>query len=115
MNLQYINTQSFTYRAYEGKTEILADGRHTGNYTKTYADPVQYEGNISVPYGYAQQQMFGQDIRYTHILMMSDPTVDIREDGLVEWNNHVYEIQAVSPSLNYLAVALKRRTLGTGE
>lgn len=113
MTLQYINTQTFQYKAYLGKTEALSNGRHTGHQTLSYDDPVEYEGNISVPYGYVAQQMFGQDIRYTHILLMEDPNADIKESGLIICNGHQYEIQAVRPSLNYLAVALKRKTLGT--
>ena len=110
MRLQYINTTTFQYRAYLGKTEVLSNGRHTGHSEPSYADPVEYRGNISVPYGQASQQMFGQDIRYTHVLVMEDPNADIKEDGLIDWRDNTYEIKAVRPSLNYLNVALKRRT-----
>lgn len=109
MRLQQINLTTFDYRAYLGKREKLTeDGRHTGINEPEYDAPVQYEGNISVPYGYAAQQMFGLDTRYTHILVMEDPEADIHEYGLIDWKGDTYEIQAVRPSFNYMQVALRK-------
>lgn len=116
MRLQRINMTEFGYRALTGTAEVLtADGRHTGNYQPSYADAVSYEGNISIPYGYATQQWFGLDTRYTHVLVMEDPDADIKEGGLIEWKGNTYDITAVRPSINQLAVALKKRTTVGGE
>lgn len=109
--LQKINMTQFEYRAYRGKQERLTpEGRHTGEPELIYDDPVAYEGNISVNYGYAAQKAFGLDTNYTHVLIMEDPDADIKEEGLIDWNGDTYEIRSVVPSLNYLSVSLRKRT-----
>lgn len=102
------NETDFVYKGYVSKTEVLNNGKHTGKFTITYADPVTYTGNISAPSGQAQQELFGMETRYSHVLLMDDPNVDIRENGLIEWKGYTYEIKAVRPSLNVLAVALMK-------
>ena len=110
MRLLRRNTTVFEYRARSYETETRSSGRHTGNYNPVYAAPVQYRGNISPPSGYVQDQLFGVNTQYTHVLLMDNPNVDIREDGLIDWKGDTYEIRAVRPSLNVLAIALKKRT-----
>lgn len=110
MRLLKRNTTVFDYRKYLGEEEILKNGHHTGNYAPAYDEPVQYRGNISAPSGFATDQLFGINTQYTHVLLMDDPDADISEDGLIEWKGAVYEIKAVRPSLNVLAVALKKQT-----
>ena len=110
MRLLKRNTTAFDYRAYAGKDERFRGGMHTGVMKTEYADPVQYRGNISVPSGTAAPNMFGLNVQYTHILLMDDVNADIRENGLIDWRGDTYEITAVRPSLNVLAVALRRRT-----
>ena len=114
MKLLRRNTVAFEYLACIGKTETLSNGRHSGNYDPTYATAVQYRGNISPPSGYAQAELFGVNTQYTHVLLMDNPKADIREDGLIDWNGDTYEIKAVRPSLNVLAIALKKRTKNNG-
>lgn len=116
MRLQRINMTEFSYRALTGTAEKLTEtGRHTGIPEPQYGDGVSYEGNISIPYGYAAQTWFGLDTRYTHVLVMEDPDADIKEGGLIEWKGNTYDITAVRPSINQLAVALKKRTTVGGE
>lgn len=111
MRLLRINLTEFSYRAYVGKTERLTEaGRHTGTYDNEYAPGVPYEGQITIPSGMTNPRMFGLDANYTHILTMEDPETDIKEQGLIDWNGDEYEITAVRPSINYLSVALKKRT-----
>ena len=110
MRLLRRNTTVFGYRAYEGEQEVLVNGHHTGNYQPSYATAVQYRGNISAPVGFVTDQLFGIDIKYTHVLLMDDPDADIAEDGLIDWKGAIYEIKAVRPSLNVLVVALKKQT-----
>ena len=112
MRLLHRDTTEFTYSAFAGKTEILKDGKHTGKFELTYADPVSYTGNISIPYGQAQQQLFGIDTRYTHVLLMDDPEVPMREDGIIECNGVKYDIKAIRRSHNVLSVALIERLPG---
>lgn len=106
------NAIEFTYTPCNGKTEILKDGKHTGKYEVSYGNPEDYVGNISTPSGQSQQTLFGINTVYTHVLLMDNPDADIQEDGLIQWKGNVYEVKAVRPSLNVLAVALKKRTVG---
>lgn len=110
MRLLKRNTVVFDYRQYLGEQEILKNGHHTGNYAPAYSDPIQYRGNISAPSGFATDQLFGINTQYTHVLLMDKPDADIEESGLIEWKDAIYEIKAVRPSLNVLAVALKKQT-----
>lgn len=103
------NLTEFCYLAYVGKTEILNGDKHTGKYSITYADPVYYEGNISTATGLSTQEWYGLDKQYTHVLLMNVPETDIREDGLIRWKGGEYEVRAVRPSINVLAVALRYR------
>jgi len=112
MRLLKRNLTEFTYTALEGKTEILKDGKRTGRFELSYSEPVPYEGNISTPSGLAQQQLFGIDTRYSHVLLMEDPETDIRIDGLIQWKGKTYEIRAIRPSLNVLSIALMERLPG---
>ena len=104
------NSTVFRYYEVTGTTEVLKDGKHTGNYKATYSDPVTYRGNIGLPNGTATDNLFGLNTPYTHVLLMDDPKAAIKETGIVEWQNVLYEVRAVRPSLNVLSVALKRRT-----
>ena len=113
MKLLRRNTTVFEYRAYAGESEVLIDGMHTGNCQPAYADAVEYRGNISAPSGFVTDQLFGVDTKYTHVLLMDDPNVDITEEGLIDWKGDTYEVRAVRPSLNVLAIALRKRTRNT--
>ena len=66
--------------------------------------------DISAPSGFATDNLFGINTQYTHILLMSDMNADIKEYGLVVWKEDEYDVQAVRPTMNVLAVALKKRT-----
>lgn len=115
MRLLRRNTSVFSYRAFAGEQEVLKDGRHTGNTKPLYAEPVQYRGNISAPSGFATDNLFGVNTKYTHVLLMENPNADIKEDGLIDWNGSSYEIKAVRPSINVLAIALKKKTANHAE
>lgn len=104
------NTQPFTYRKRTGQEEVIADGLHTGNWVPAYAEGVTYRGNISIPSGFAANEYFGINTRYTHVLMMDDPDADIAEDGLIEWRGDEYLIKAVRRSLNVLTAAIEQVT-----
>ena len=110
MRLLRRNTTTFQYLKNDGEEETILNGRHTGDYAPKYADPVTYRGNISSPSGLATDKLFGIDIQYTHVLLMDKLDADITEDGLISWNGALYEIKAVRPSLNVLAIALRKQT-----
>lgn len=113
MRLLMRNTTRFEYLAYDGvETDLNEDGEHTGEFHPEYGNPVIYRGNISTPSGQTQQTFYGEDIRYTHTLVMDDPNAQISEHGMIRWKGHMYEVTAVRPSINSLTVALKRMTDG---
>lgn len=109
------NMKPFTYRKYLGESDLdEITGEHTGEPVIRYGEPEPYDGNISAPSGFANQTLFGKDTRYTHVLVMDNPEADIKATGLIEQNGKTYEVRAVRPSLNVLAVALQEQTENTG-
>ena len=111
MKLQRRNTVLFQYKPVIGQEERLLNGMHTGNYGPVYGDPVVYRGNISVPSGFATDNLFGVNTQYTHVLVMDNVNANIAEDGLIEWNGSKYDVKAVRQSINVLSAALKKRTV----
>lgn len=116
MKLLKRNCTEFEYYAYTGlDSDVNEDGLHTGIWKPIYGDPVTYKGNISSPSGAAVQAFDGLEIRYTHVLVMDNPNIDIRETGYIVWKGRKYDINAVRPSLNVLSVALQQRTEDHGD
>ena len=111
MRLMKRNTKKFVYKAHTGEEEVLCDGMHTGIYTPTYTEGVEYTGNISAPSGFVTPDLFGIETNYTHVLLTDKPKADIKEDGLIECEGVTYEIRAVRASLNVMSVALKEVTV----
>ncbi len=111
-----INETTFEYLPPDGEeTDLNEDDEHTGEFYQKYAGPIPYRGNISMPSGYTSQNFFGTDIRYTHVLVMDDPDVELSELGLIRWKGDLYEIRAVRPSLNSLSAALRKKTADHAE
>jgi len=108
------NMTKFEYLPYEGTdTDLNDDGEHTGEFHREYGygEPVEYEGNISSPSGRVNQTFYGDDVRYTHTLVMDNPNAGINEHGVIRWKGDLYDIKAVKPSLNALSVALQKQTV----
>lgn len=107
MKLQRRNTTEFEYLPPNGTTtDLNDDGEHTGDFRPVHGTAVTYRGNISSPSGHTNQQFYGEEIRYSHTLVMDDPKANLEEGGLIRWKGKQYEIRAVRPSLNVLNVAL---------
>lgn len=115
MKLLRRNTTEFAYYPNVGETSDVVNGIHTGEFMPIYGNPVYYRGNISAPAGNATDNLFGINLHYTHVLLMDDVKADIKEDGLIEWKDDMYEIKAVSPTINVLAIALKKQTKNHAE
>ena len=114
MKLLRRNTTEFEYFPNTGETSDLnADGLHTGVPKPIYGDPITYRGSISAPNGQTNHQFYGEEIRYTHTLLMDRLDTEIDEHGLIRWKGNVFDIRAVLPSINVLLVALHRRTDNT--
>lgn len=110
------NKTEFEYLPWNGtETDLNEDGEHTGEMRLTHGDPVPYKGNISAPSGRENQTFYGEDIRYTHTLVMDDPNVPINEYGMIRWKGDLYDIQSVHPSLNAVSIALRKRTKNHAE
>lgn len=111
MKLLKRNTVSFEYLPFTGvETDVNADGEHTGEFHQEYGTAVTYRGNISTPSGQTEHQFYGEDIRYTHTLVMDKPDVAIDEFGIIRWNGNLYDVKAVRRSLNVFSAALRQQT-----
>jgi len=111
MKLLKRNLTSFHYLPYNGvETDLDENDEHTGEFHRQYGPPVDCKGNISTPSGHTNQTFYGEDIRYTHTLMMDNPDVDINEQGIIKWKGELYDITAVRRSLNSVSIALKKQT-----
>ena len=107
MKLQRRNTTLFEYLPPDGTvTDLNDDGEHTGEFHPQYLTPVTYRGSISVPSRQTVQQFYGEEVRYSHTLIMDRPDVDIEETGIIRWQGKTYEIKAIHRSLNVLNAAL---------
>lgn len=105
------NKTEFEYLPYSGvESDLNEYGEHTGEFHREYGNAVKMKGNISAPSGRVNQTFYGDDIRYTHTLVMDDPNVGIKESGLIRWKGDLYKIQAARPSLNVISFALHRQT-----
>lgn len=111
MRLLKRNLTEFEYLPYMGESDIDPEtGMHTGEPVPTYGDPVPCEGNISIPSQLVNPTFYGEDIRYTHTLVMDFPETEMDEYGLILWNGDTYKIRAIRPSLNVLSMALRKLT-----
>jgi len=112
MRLLRRNTTEFEYLPNDGlMTDLNDDGEHTGEFHPQYGTPRTYRGNISSPSGHTVQQFYGEEVRYTHTLVMDKPDTDINEYGVIRWKGELYDITAVRPSLNALSIALRKQTV----
>lgn len=111
MKLLKRNLTEFEYLPYMGESDIDPEtGLHTGDPVPQYGDPIPLEGNVSIPSQLVNPTFYGEDIRYTHTLIMEPPETEIDEYGLILWKGDLYEIRAVRPSMNFLAMALRKQT-----
>ena len=111
MKLLRRNLTGFEYLPYTGvDTDLNEDGDHTGELRPVYGEAIPMRGNISAPSGNTNQTFYGEDIRYTHTLIMGDMNCGITEHGVILWKGNRYEVTAVRPSINFINIALVRVT-----
>lgn len=111
MKLLKRNLTEFEYLARAGETDIDPEtGLHTGEPVQTFEEPVWYEGNLSAASLLANQTFYGEDIRYTHVLLMDDPDAEIDEYGVIRIDGDLYDIRAIRKSQNVLNIALRKQT-----
>ena len=116
MKLLRRNTTEFEYLPYIGMVEeITEDGEHTGELHPGYGDPILKRGNISAPSGMVNQTFYGEDVRYTHTLVMDTPDSGLCKGGVIRWKGELYDIRAVKPSINATSAALRKQTVDHAE
>ena len=104
--------RSFEYFPCIGKgSDLNGDGDHTGEPNPVYGSPVTYHGSISAASGHTNPTFYGRDLRYTHMLVMTNMKADIKEDGYILWKGNKYEIRAVADTANVKNIALRRMTV----
>ena len=118
MRLQQRNCRKMEYLPFLGETDVDPDtGMHTGEPVMQYGDPVELKGNISVPSRRTDATFYGEDVRYTHelLLPLKRKGLQIEEYGLIRFQDDLYDIRAVRPSLNFVSIALQKQTVNHGE
>jgi len=102
------NKRKFWYAKYNGRTPILDEnGLQTGESTIAYTDPVEIEGNISYPTGFANVEKFGTIVSYDILITVEDPDTPIDETTVLWVYNRDpltdpfdFEVRRVARSLN---------------
>lgn len=107
------NKKSWAYANYIGKAPIVADGKYTGEYDLTYTEPIDCKGNISPATGNNYTDLFGINVDYDKVIVMTEPDLDISEDSII-WINadtngaNNYIVKRIARSLNSISIAVKR-------
>lgn len=115
MRLLRRNLVEFTYEPYLGESDYDPETEeYTGEPEVQYGNGVTYRGNLSVPSGVTNPAFYGLDARYSHVILTDNPGADIRENGRIRIGDDTYEVVAIRPSLNVLAVAVQRLTKDGG-
>lgn len=86
------NKSRFYYALYLGKGPVLnEDGRPTGETELKYANPVEYEANISASRGSTQAEVFGESTLYDKVIALDDVEIPIDEYSVL-WIDTVPEL-----------------------
>lgn len=102
------NKRKFWYSKYLGKTAITDEnGNLTGESTVSYSEPVECEGNVSFPTGFANVEKFGLIVSYDILITLEDPDTPIDESTVLwvynrdpETEPFDFEVRRVARSLN---------------
>jgi len=106
------NKRRVAYAFYEGATEVLDNGEHTGEYRITYTAPVEALMNVSGGRGYADVALFGLNSSYSRTAVTEDLKTDFNTET-VFWIDkdpatepHDYRVVAVARTINQVVIAL---------
>lgn len=102
------NKRKFWYSKYLGKTAITDEnGNLTGESAVSYSEPVECEGNVSFPTGFANVEKFGTIVSYDILITLEDPDTPIDETTVLwvynkdpETEPFDFEVRRVARSLN---------------
>jgi hypothetical protein len=110
------NKVEVTYALYDGKAEIQnSDGTYTGEWEKTYSEPVTLMANVAPATGNASVEPFGVDTNYSHIMVVEGTDCPIAEETIVLYNGQTYRVVRVAKSLNHIRYALREVQTDEGE
>lgn len=123
MRLVTRNTVPVWYALYESEEFVTYEDEYgnvlkTGEHKATYGEPQQIKASVSPARGEAQADVFGTDISYSKVMIVSDKDCPINENSIL-WltepaydddGNPVYEytVSAVVRSLNYTSYAIRK-------
>lgn len=125
MKLLTRNTVAVWYALYSSDTLVTTTDEwgnvlKTGEHKVSYGTPVKIRASVSPASGEAQEEMFGTNLSYSRVMIVSDKNCPIDENSVL-WigsepefdddDNPVYEyrVAAVARSLNNVSYALRRR------
>lgn len=106
------NKRPVAYAFYNGATEVLEDGEHTGEYTVHYTEPVKALMNVSGGRGSADIAMFGLNSSYARTAVTEDLKTDFNTETVFWIENDPatepfdYRVVGVARTINQVVIAL---------
>ena len=73
------NKQLLYYATYTSKTEVLVSSTKTGEYTKTFSNPIALNANIAPATGTIIESMFGLSVNADKVIAIDDTSLSINE------------------------------------
>lgn len=112
MRTVHRNKRPVAYAFYDGATEVMENGEHTGEYTVHYTAPVKALMNVSGGRGSADIAMFGLNSSYARTAVTEDLKTDFNTETVfwIEKNPdtepHDYRVVGVARTINQVVIAL---------
>ena len=111
------NRQFMYYARLIGNEPVVIDddGKEleTGEYENIYDEPVLIYANISAAKGEAEDSVFGKELAYDRVIVISDPMFPIDEYTILWIDSkppeaHDYIVSKVARSINSVSYAIKK-------
>lgn len=114
------NKTKFHYSLLTDTEEILDEyGNESGESRLVYGEPVSAYANISPAKGTAQNEQFGNDLKYDKVIVTDDINCPIGEDSILfidktpecdDDGNYLYDyiVKGIAKSLNSVSIAVEK-------
>lgn len=115
------NKASFYYCLFVEETKVMdEDNLFTGEYAKTYSEPVQMKANISPANGTTLTDQFGTNIICDKVIVTADIDCPIDENSILFVDKEVssdkesgqyeydYVVKKVAKSINSISIAISK-------
>ena len=115
------NKRPVAYAFYDGATEIMNNGEHTGEYEVHYTTPIKALMNVSGGRGSSDVAMFGLDSSYARSAVTEDLKTDFNLETVFWIENNPdtepfdYRVVGVSRTINQVVIALAEVNASSGE